>query len=60
MSISTRAGPNAIALDDDSGEEIELEDMCLTTGRITLDGLRSRERMDDVVQKAAAYLDARR
>jgi hypothetical protein len=40
-------------------EEIELEEMCLETGRITLFGLRSRARMDDVVAKAAAYCDAR-
>mmetsp|Transcript_28328 Transcript_28328/g.84817 ORF Transcript_28328/g.84817 Transcript_28328/m.84817 type:complete len:149 (+) Transcript_28328:224-670(+) len=53
-------GPNAIAVDDATGEEIELEEMCLTTGRITLFGLRSRERMDDVIAKAAAYCDAQR
>ena len=57
---SCERGPNAIALDDDTEEEIELEDMCLETGRITLFGLRSRARMDDVVAKAAAYCDARR
>ena len=54
------AGRPASSLDDDSEEEIELEEMCLETGRITLFGLRSRARMDDVVAKAAAYCDARR
>ena len=57
---SCERGPNAIALDDDTEEEIELEEMCLETGRITLFGLRSRARMDDVVAKAAAYCDSRR
>ena len=57
---SCERGPNAVALDDDSEEEIELEEMCLETGRIVLFGLRSRARMDDVVAKAAAYCDARR
>lgn len=56
---SCERGPNAIAIDDDTGEELELEEMCLETGRITLFGLRSRARMDDVVAKAAAY-NARR
>ena len=56
---SCERGPNAIAVDDATGEEVELEEMCLTTGRITLFGLRSRERMDDVVAKAAHYLDSR-
>ena len=42
------------------GRKIELEEACLETGRITLFGLRSRARMDDVVAKAAAYCDARR
>ena len=50
---SCERGPNAIAIDDDTEEEIELEDMP-ETGRITLFGLRSRARMDDVVAKAAA------
>mmetsp|Transcript_18777 Transcript_18777/g.57833 ORF Transcript_18777/g.57833 Transcript_18777/m.57833 type:complete len:149 (+) Transcript_18777:383-829(+) len=52
-------GPNAIALDE-NGDEIELEELCLETGKITLFGLRSRERLDDLVAKAAAYEDARR
>ena len=57
---SCERGPNAIAMDDATEEEIELEEMCLETGRIVLFGLRSRARMDDVVAKAAAYCDARR
>jgi hypothetical protein len=57
---SCERGPNAIAIDDDTGDEIELEEMCLETGRITLFGLRSRARMDDVVAKASAYNNARR
>ena len=57
---SCERGPNAVALDDATEEQIELEEMCLETGRITLFGLRSRARMDDVVAKAAAYCDARR
>lgn len=52
-------GPNAVALDDASGEVVELEEMCLETGKVLLFGLRSRARMDDLVEKAAAYCDDR-
>ena len=56
---SCERGPNAQAVDDETGEEVELEDMCLETGKRLLFELRSKARMDDVVAKAAAYLDAR-
>ena len=54
---SCERGPNAVALNDETGEQVELEEMCLTTGRITLFELRSRARMDDVVAKAIRHLD---
>ena len=55
----TRAVSVTAAVPEPGPEEVELEDMCLETGKRLLFELRSKARMDDVVAKAAAYLDAR-